>query len=1141
VTRGIPTMKIEVPLAAGRNAKADPRALEPPALDRCVDAVFDEVGGLQTRLPYAALGPAIADARRIVANGDELLVFTKDALFSRSASQNEWISRGTHLAVKVDEESTFVTTGDQVDPDRAELGGLVVFVWTDGASIAVGVKDKTTGAVLLAPSSVTGTRARLVALATKILLFWKDGSGNLVAQAIDPAGDPADIPSDLASPTTVLAAASFNDYYDVVKQPGADTAVFATRRDVTTSYTIGTVTAGLSVSTSTKARTCDGAIAVSCPPAGTTVQVIRGNGTNVQGDYITIASFVDVTTGQAIGTISASTVTQIAAAHRSVADGGAFRCYVFWDSEEATGSSGWTSKFNFVDTAGTIGTQANFVRQLAVASRAFDHGGRVFVTMAFAGASGFSGASGLIERSQLQNTYFLYRDDAFLAAKAVGGRAGGFSPSTGRLPGVALTDGTTGYSWCATERRIITLGGANHTGYDARAPREVVYTFDSNEARRCARLGQTLYVSGGEILQYDGVQLVESGFHIYPWYFGAIEVGTGNLADGTYTLKVTWRWDNARGERDSSTTATSGQVDIAAGPNGISIVDWVPLFVTHKTASAIGVEVWRTVLNAGLDAPFYLVTSKDPAVTSNPNRYVPNAPTSASLATFNDELADASITSLETNPENGGVLENLAPPAASIIVASDTRLFLAGVAGDPTRVWYSKHRGEGEVAAFHDALTVEVPPIGGDITALAFLFDTLVVFKEAGVYALRGDGFDNLGGGSNFVPQLVSTDVGATSHEAIGLTPMGLLFKSAKGWYLLGANLGVQYVGGAISDYDGESPLAVHVVESRHQVRCLTANRLLVWDYLVNQWGEHSIADGLHATIWGGTYTYLTSTGAKAESATYTSLTYGIDVETAWIKPAELQGQGRVRRILALGEYRSAHSLRVRLARDYEYDDTGAPDYFDDVVWTPSTLTHVVGSREQFQIGPRLQRAGAIKIRLTAIGGAAHATFVTTDFLLGGSVSTSPGPEWVATLQARTPGVGGNDLRVVVSVVFSTDNTVEVRDHQVFDPTAGTWSSSLNRVGILLRSDASGLSVASLESAINGSELIRVSTPSGSPAAIVTNDTTETFTGGFAGGVDPVTSNPPTGEALKLTGLALLVGVEPGVFRRLSTSQKAGA
>ncbi len=974
-----------MPFTAGLNQKSDPRALQPPDLSIAVDVEAAEIGGLQTRYPFAAMGTdilgggTISDPRRIVQNGDELLLFTKSSLYSWNSQISKWVSKGTHLAIKVSEEPVFVATGDQTDCDRAELSGTVVYAWTDAGKVYVAARDKTTGSIHLAPTAISGgdtrSRPKLVALSTKILLFMTNVTqADLEVLAIDPAT----VGTSIAATPTVIgnAVSTHNVYYDACRIIGADSAAVVRRDNPTTTYTVMKITAALAETSVAKARTADGPVAISSSPDGTHLQIVRGNGTNVQGDLVLVSTLADVYTAQAVGTVGV-TINQIAVAHRSVTDSGVYRAYVFWtdgESESPNAGTSYLVKVNWVSTGNTLGSETTLVRALGVASRAFDHEGRVFVNLVFAGTSTAVTDVAYGQTATLQNTYFLYRDDGGAPfAKASVFVAGGFIPSTGHLPTVALTSGTTTYSWCGTERRIIPLGG-NHRGYSDRGPRDISYTFDSDEARRCVRLGQTLYIAGGEILQYDGVRLTEVGFHYFPYFFSAVEdLVAGSLANGTYFYKVTPRWDNARGEIDRGTTATHAGVTIGSGPGGVTMSEIGPIHVTHKAFSStddvrIVIEIWRTLANPGDDAPYYLVTSKDPTDTTGDNCFVFNSTSLGQLADFSDYLVDDDARERETSHENGGVLENLSPPAATIIAATDTRLFLAGVAGDPDRVWYSKLRNAGEVAAFHDALTAQVPAVGGDITALAFLQETLAVFRETAVYVLPGDGFDNAGGGQNYGPaRQISGDIGAVSHEAVAVTDKGLVFKSNKGWYLLNKGWSLEYIGGGVSDYDDEEPLAIDVLEAQHQVRILTSERMLVLDTLNSQptgpvWYEWSVDDGIHACMWQGAHAYLTTTGPKTQLTTYTGVDYGWDVETAWIKLTDLQGMKRVRWLEILGEHRSSFQLRIRLARDYWSD--GVDTYFDDETWTSTPA--VVGGPMQMRFSPSIQQVQAIKVRLTA-------------------------------------------------------------------------------------------------------------------------------------------------------------------------------
>lgn len=964
---GLNWQKHEFSFSAGLNQKANAQLVEGPDLTLAVNVEFDELGGLRLRKPYASIGANIfgggtlSNTRRVYAYGDELVLFTKDALYSWSAQRSAWVRKGTHLAIKVDEEPTFINTSNQDDADRAEHGGTVVYCWrqtiTGVDEIFVAAQDATTGAVLLAPTDVApGTRPRVVATATNILLFYENATGSLVSRTIDTST------LAISGTTTVLAAANFSTYYDVEKIPNVDSVMVVTRRDVTTSYSVITVTSALGITATTQAYTCDGPIAIGFATDGAFV-VARANGLNIRGEVFDPGGSV-ASDDRALGSGS-TTINQITLAWPSTT-----LCQVFWHSNQATNATAFEATTNTVATSGVVGTSARLAYRLGLASRAFAHDGAVYVWTVFAGESSFSGSNPPEFRAQLQNTYFLYRADGLLCAKAAWQRAAGFR-TTGLLPGITASG--TAITFCGGERRVIPIGEAiegtgtvkdgttRQSAYADTGPREVTVTFDSDEARRVAKLGQTLYISGGEIMQYDGRSLVEVGFHLYPHYFGSIEVGTGNLTDGVYTLKNAWRYENAKGERERSTTATTGQVTIAGGPNGISTVSWVPLHATHK--AGIAVESWRTAV-AG--AVFFKTTSSDPTVLANPNRYIENDPAAATLPTFNDELSDAALLKLEPHPENGDELEDLSPPAATLIVASDTRVFLAGVAGEPNRVWYSKLRDVGEIAAFNDRLAVQVPEEGGDITALAFLNETLVVFRETAVYALDGAGFDNLGGGQNFTPRLVSSDLGAASHEAICLTPSGLLFKSRKGWCLLNrgwavdTRIGSGYVGAGVSDYDGETVHATHVVEAQHQVRIVTSARVLIWDYLVGAWAEWSIADGLHACLWNGTYHYLATAAVKSEQASDATADYGWDVEVL-VHMGGLQGFARCRRIVLLGEVRGAGTVRFRVGTYAE----GV--YFDDKTWTISPVT--VGAELEVQHGPSRQQLKAYRIRITS-----HAT-----------------------------------------------------------------------------------------------------------------------------------------------------------------------
>lgn len=1149
MSAGLQWQTLQLSLAGGIETREDVRAADPRQADIARDVQFDEIRGAQTRLPYGAPltnifgGGTITNARRIEANGDELVLFTDTQVYSWNVQLARWILRGTHLAVEVTETPTFTTIGDQIDGDRAELNGTVIVVWVEGSGNAyIAAMDKASGAVIHPPTAIgfPVTRPRVVATATRIMLTYVF-AGAIAVRALDPANPAAGLASGVnAVPSGVSGP------YDVVRIDTQDAIVGVCQRTPSTSYTVFTVTAGLTVNSSTKARVADGPVAVSTIPGGTQTTVVRANGTGVQADLITTATLVDGIVATTIG--SGGPFAQITAAHRSVQNGGAFRCYGFWSSNESPSfPSDPVIRSNFIDSAGAVGTQVvPFVCNLGIASRAFSYAGSVYVWLGFGMNSDFQGNVAGTPVAQAQNAYLLYRDDAFLCAKAVYNSGGGLRPTTGHLAGVALTAGATTFSWAGTRKRVATLGNAG-TSYAARAVEDITFTFDSNAARRVSRIGRTLYIAAGEILQYDGVQLTETGFHFYPFAFDMLKAGTGSVATGTYAYKLTARWVNAQGESERSTTATIGTATMTGGPAGFTMGQAIPLSASHKiqATNPIAIEVWRTTANPTADNPFFLATSNDPNNLTNPNKYIPNEPTSTFMpaVAWRDELADAGLSVREVNPENGTILEVLSPPAASIIFSTDTRVFLGGVAGDADSVWYSRQRQINEIASFNDALTIPIPPEGGVITALAFLNETLVVFREAAVYAVPGVGFDNAGQGQNFGPaNRLSSDVGAISAESVALTPAGLIFKSRKGWYVLKRSWEAAYIGANAAEFDDDTVLAVHVVESQHHVRILTNARLILWDYIstgegapTGQWAEWTISDGLHATMWRGQYVYLSTTGPRVESATYTGVTYGMDIETSWIKLQDLQGAARVRWIEVLGEFRSPCFIRIRVARDYQYDGAGNVVFADDVAW-PATPA-VVGSALQVRHALTQGQAEAIKVRVSAVTVGAMGALATLTGLT--PVVTTSGSAWDANWSALLPGTLGNTQTLSIAFEDGSPFTIDVREHFAWSIVRQRWTEDLNNVGVRVRCrTGSSPTVAQLETAIaaGAPTLIELDIPDLQPTKVInaTGMAGLTCTGTFIGG----TFVAPTGEACKLTGLGLEVGVKPGLFRRLPAAQK---
>ena len=418
---------MEIPLATGLATKDDPRAMAAPGLAVCEDVQFDELGGIQTRPQFQAItdaaGNTIADIRKIEAYGDELVAFSKDKLWSYASGDGLWTQRAEYLAVKVEEVANFVTTAEQFDCDRATLGGITMYVWTETTPTAtlsyVAAIDTATGSVKLTPESLGASvvRPRVTATTNKLIVTFYNGTV-LSCKAYTP--------STLASVTSSTLTTT-GGMYDVMVHDTA-TKLIGVTNDGTTGYIVFEISeAGLYSSLSTRTVTVDSAMSIAQTPTATDfILVCYSNGTSIRGDLIDFAGTTD--TGDiVVGTAANTPIGQISSVWN--ADDSLF--YMFYScSEVVTSSSTFEMEFNTLNTSASAGTEARVIKRAGMASHAFVHDTSVYVWVVFAGQS-----TGDLT-TQLQNTYFLYRSDGALIAKAVPLSAGGLAPNIGHIPSV---------------------------------------------------------------------------------------------------------------------------------------------------------------------------------------------------------------------------------------------------------------------------------------------------------------------------------------------------------------------------------------------------------------------------------------------------------------------------------------------------------------------------------------------------------------------------------------------------------------------------------------------------------------------------------------------------------------------------------
>jgi hypothetical protein len=580
---------------------------------------------------------------------------------------------------------------------------------------------------------------------------------------------------------------------------------------------------------------------------------------------------------------------------------------------------------------GEISTTEVFMRHAGIASRAFLDDNDVCVHLCH-------------QDDGIQNTAFCVTDDRTIVTKLLSGTHGGLItnahlPNVQSLPGREFRMASVFRKRLATTPRTIGSDGESSTdppqeneSYSGRGVKELTLAFADPQSHRLVQVGPTAYLNGGFIWQYDGYSPVESGFHLFP---ANVTAATANNAkeipdSGAYFYRVYYEWTNARGERERSTFGSEVRADLAAGEDEVTLT--IPtLSFTGKRGDRrdVSIVVYRTEKNPTADSPFYRVSSPDPTSTSD-NAYLANDPT-VDTVTFVDGYRNLAsdtgtgpvLIEQELDYKNSAELDNFPPESVSIITEGKDRIFMAGFE-DQSEVRYSKQHFAGSPVEFNDSLKFTVSEDGGPITALAIHNESLVIYKRDQIYTVTGAGPNNVGGGQSFSrPALITTNVGCVDQRSVVRMPQGLMFKSVKGIYLLTQQLQVAYIGADVEAYNSQDIVSAELNSSDDEVIFLTSSgRTLVYNYLFGQWSTFTNYTGTDGAVWNDAYVFGRPDGQvrRGSSTSWSDVgaAYALRIETAWIKLRGLQGFQRCRRASILGEWMSAHKLRMGVAYDYE-------------------------------------------------------------------------------------------------------------------------------------------------------------------------------------------------------------------------------
>lgn len=965
--------RAEVPLffASGLDTKTDPVQTPLASLQTLENAVFTRPGALLKRSGNKALPTEIANSaisrtnittgRALMAYGNELLACDDRRLYSYDKGSLNWIDRAPFVSVIPTQTPIVRNLYKQSQQDGARhASGLEIYAWEDSSGgVRYSVRDSGTGQFVVSSTliSATGKKPKCVAVGNWLVVLYVETSGTapVLNGAFVPVGTPSTTPaihgmtggsgSDRLqiNPTTysydatVITSTSLNpqltNLYVVFFNDGAPNP----------GYTVTAFDSGAPWILVQQYES----------PLSVNVQAITifGDGEKpvlaFSDDASTVLCYsftffqAGVTpTRTLVGTISVGSLLKLlTGASRDGAGSGNFDLFVTLHDPAGSTLDAVTS--TVPSTAGVLGaTLTKLTRSAGLAGKAFAVDGRTYAP--------------LVYESPLNSTYFLVDSGGQIVARVLSGNAGGMpvssvggqysclaeSSSTGTsqfLSALLFKDFLTTLpvtTTAATTTFTYTQTGVTAINWDLSAP---------VSAYLSATAAGALQINGGALFEYDGAALAETGFHVYPEPTAAQLVTSntggslGNALATTYWWVFTYEWTDNQGMVHRSTPSAPLSASFNAGTTTGKATWTLPtLRLTSKAAaSPVTINAYRT--QGVTPGVYYLAaTTVVPAASPATNAPVINDST-VDTVTFIDTMSDTALIGEPRLYSTGAVLENEPPPPFSALALFQARLW--GIdSTNPLTLWFSQEIVPGTPVQFSSYLTLNLDPSLVAASALGIVDGNLVVFGETSVVAISGVGPDSTGANNQYQAVPVRTEVGCTNPRSVVGVRDGIQFQSKKGIWLLDRSLVGTYLGAPVEGLtSGATVKSALLLPTTTQVRFATdTSGVLLYDSYVGQWSNFPTVKAVQAVVWDDLFTYLRSDGKVLYEAAGTWTDDGtpvvMNVVTGPIRPHDptiMQrmirapgGMIRIREVVVVGTYKSAHTLNVSLY----YDGSPSPD-----------------------------------------------------------------------------------------------------------------------------------------------------------------------------------------------------------------------
>jgi hypothetical protein len=469
-------------------------------------------------------------------------------------------------------------------------------------------------------------------------------------------------------------------------------------------------------------------------------------------------------------------------------------------------------------------------------------------------------------------------------------------------------------------------------------------------------------ISGLGVTSIVNGNAFEAGFLKYPAGFQVDQIGGGNPPVGTYTWAVTYEWTDQDGNVFASNPvfATIDTTPHGQGPYDLLVKT---LIDTHENkVDNVNLVVYRNAADGSMrKIGTYTVNDK-----------------TVQYVTIRDSTTAANLVGREVLYTDNGEFANHMIPPSSYSMVSGNRLFLISQE-DKRTIFASKKIVPGTGLGYSSFFSINIP-YDGRAVGLAEIAKKIIIFCDNRILVFWGDGPNNFGVGQFSDLQEITSEFGCSDSNSILKIPQGIVFLSESGFHLLQNNLVVTKIGDPVSTIANNAIVEFSAFikersEARFYLDKVNSGNCLVLDTDKMVWsvhpGQYMITGGyVDSELRDGTESFVTYRndfgaeingfqeeygGTWTDTRALLSTPYSMKVRTPWVRLSGLTGYQRVYWISIIGEYKSAHTLNVKVY--YDYDDTRSETFTNVMSASP-------GGPYLFRMKPAIQKCRSISVEV---------------------------------------------------------------------------------------------------------------------------------------------------------------------------------